>query len=163
MTSVRTPFKALLLAGLLAGASHAALAQTPPPPPAAGHAAMGPRDPAKIQARMVQHQAELKAKLKLSASQEGAWTSFIAAMQPPALMPRPDHAEMDKLSTPERIDKMRAMRAARDAEVDKRMDATKTFYAALTPEQQKIFDTSRMPHGEHGGPAGPGAHRMPKG
>ena len=35
---------------------------------------------------------------------------------------------------------MQAMKAQRDAEFAKRADAT-TFTAALTPEQQKIFDT----------------------
>jgi len=35
---------------------------------------------------------------------------------------------------------MRALRATRLAEMDQRGDATKTFYAALTPPQQKAFD-----------------------
>jgi Spy/CpxP family protein refolding chaperone len=51
-----------------------------------------------------------------------------------------------KLTTPERLDKMQALKAERDARMDKRIDATKSFYAALTPEQQKVFDSQR-----HGG------------
>jgi protein CpxP len=31
-----------------------------------------------------------------------------------------------------------------NAAMDKRGDATKTFYATLTPEQQKVFDTHMM-------------------
>ena len=48
--------------------------------------------------------------------------------------------DMDKLTTPERIDRMRAMRAQHAAEADRRGEATKAFYATLTPEQQKTFD-----------------------
>jgi periplasmic protein CpxP/Spy len=59
---------------------------------------------------------------------------------------------MDKLTTPQRIDKMREMRTQRMAAMDKRMDATKTFYAALSPEQQKTFDAEhKMRGGRHGG------------
>jgi hypothetical protein len=48
---------------------------------------------------------------------------------------------MEKLTTPERIDKMMAMKAARDAQINSRMTATKTFYVSLSPQQQKVFDT----------------------
>ena len=114
-----------------------------------------------MQARIAQHQAELKAKLKLTPAQEGAWTAFTASMQPPVHGARPDRAamkaEFDKLTTPERIDRMRALRAQRMAEMnaamDKRGDATKTFYAALNADQQKVFDSQRMGRGGkgHGG------------
>lgn len=147
----------LALAGLMAtGAS--ALAQGTPPAgqntgPRSEH--MGKHDPAKMQAMMARHQADLKVKLKLTPAQEGAWTAYTTAMQPPAgLHQRPSdaqRAEMDKLTTPERIDKMRAMRAERmtqmNAEMDKRGNATKTFYAALTPEQQKVFDAEHQKRG----------------
>ena len=57
-------------------------------------------------------------------------------------------AEMAKLTTPERIDKMREMRTQRmtemNAAMDKRAEATKTFYATLTPEQQKTFDAEQL-------------------
>ena len=155
MPSIRTPFKGLVLAGLLAtlgATAFAADAPPPPPPPAAG---MTPHDPAKMQEHMLKRQAALKAQLKITAAQEGAWTTFTSSMQPPAKGPRPDKADFEKLTTPERIDKMRAMRAERDAEMDKRADATKAFYSVLSPEQQKVFDAHAMPHmrggpGDHG-------------
>ncbi len=62
--------------------------------------------------------------------------------------PRPDMAGMAQLTTPERIDRMRALRAQHNAEADRRDDATKTFYAALTPAQQKVFDAEHV--GMHG-------------
>jgi Spy/CpxP family protein refolding chaperone len=116
------------------------------------HAGMHRPDPAKMQERMARHQAELKAKLKIAPEQEAAWTSFTAALAPPAhLAQRPDRAEMEKLSTPERIDRMRALRATHQAEMDKRADATKAFYAALTPEQKKVFDAEHLRHERQAG------------
>ena len=53
---------------------------------------------------------------------------------------------------------MRALRNQRMAEMnaamDKRGEATKAFYAALTPEQQKTFDAEHKKHGPHGGRGG---------
>nr|WP_315427066.1 Spy/CpxP family protein refolding chaperone [uncultured Albidiferax sp.] len=156
MASIRTSIQGLVLTGLLAGLGQAAMAQSPAAPPPTPAERMAKLDPAKMQAHMLKRQAELKAKLKITAAQEAAWTTFTASMQPPAHGPRPDRAEFDKLSTPERIDKMRAMRTERDAEMDKRGDATKAFYAVLSPEQQKVFDASAMPHRGQGGPGGHG-------
>ena len=166
-------FNTFVLAGLLAAASAGALAEGPTTPapaaqsnaagPQAGHRMTGRHDPAQMQAWMAKRQAEMKAKLKITPAQEGAWTAFTAAMQPPARMrggERPmaaQRAELDKLTAPERIDKMKALRTQRmsemNAEMDQRGDATKAFYAALSPEQQTVFDAE---HRKMGGPAGPG-------
>ncbi len=123
---------------------------------------MGKMDPARMQARMDKRNAELKAQLKITSAQESAWTAYTAAMTPPAelMAKRPDPAEMAKLPTPERIDKMKALRTQHmsdmTAAMDKRAEATKALYAALTPEQQKVFDTSspryQGPKGPRGGP-----------
>jgi Spy/CpxP family protein refolding chaperone len=100
---------------------------------------------------MAQRKAALKTALKLSPEQESAWTAFEAATQPPKMGEhhRPDPAEMAKLTTPQRIEKMQAMKADRDAFMSKTMEATKTFYATLTPEQQKTFDVQTLrSHGQ---------------
>ena len=182
MKFARTSINSLILAGLLAGAgvmaqdTDAAPAALTPPTSATtsqpgqphhGEHKMGRHDPAKMQAWMAKRQAEMKARLQITPAQEGAWTAFTAAMQPPAHMMGGDRpmaaqrADLDKLTTPERIDKMKAMRTQRmsdmNAEMDKRGDATKAFYAALSPEQQKTFDAEhrkmggRQGHGHHGG------------
>lgn len=170
-------FKPVLLAGLLATLGFAAFAQAPGADPHAGMMGMGGamhegmdqhhRDginPARMQARFDKRFAALKVQLKLSAAQEGAWTTFTAAMKPPAdlLAKRADHAELAKLPTPERIDKMKTLHAQHVADMTTAMDqrgaATKTFYATLTPEQQKVFDANAMrplaghgpKHGRHG-------------
>ena len=175
---MQSGFKSLLLAGLLASAGFASFAQTAPAdtakaPMAAASGPMqhrgamgmhGRMDRSKMEAMMAKHHAALKAKLKLTAEQEGAWTTFTTAMKPPAHMdhPRMDRAEMAKLSTPERIDKMHALRtqhmADMNAAMDKRDDATKAFYAVLNDDQKKVFDAehARMGarHGEHHGSKG---------
>ena len=159
----------LVLAGLLAAAGASAMAQTAPLTPAPAPAAMGMaaghhgqrmdrHDPAKMQAMVAKRQAEMKARLQITPAQEGTWTAFTAAMQPPvhgARLTPEQRAEFDTLSTPERIDKMRAMRTQRMAEMnttmDQRGEATKTFYAALSAEQKKTFDAEHKKLGQHEG------------
>ena len=146
----------LIAAGLLAALGLSAVAQTVAPVPGANPAAATSRegrDPAKaqerharMQERMNQRLAEFKQKLQLTPGQENAWTSYADALKP-AQFNRPDHAEFAKLSTPERIDRMRAARATRMAEMDRRGEATKTFYAVLTPEQKKVFDAESLHRG----------------
>ncbi|HWP10333.1 MAG TPA: Spy/CpxP family protein refolding chaperone, partial [Ramlibacter sp.] len=137
-------------------------AQTPPAPPAAGSAPgmareqHGRFDPARMQERVARRLAELKQKLQITPAQEGAWTAYTAALKPDANFVRPQPGELEKLTTPERIDRMRALQAERAARMDKRFDATKTFYAALSADQKKIFDaaTLRRGHGRHHGAGG---------
>ena len=162
----------LLLSGVMAASGTAALAQTPPAPLAApptgmrdsaaapmdGHHGKNYADPANTQAMMIKRQADMKARLKITPAQESAWTVFTSAMQPPAgrmgwRQSPEQRAEMAKLTTPERIDKMRALRTQRSNEMnamaDKRDDATKTFYAALSPEQKTVFDAEHANRSRH--------------
>ena len=81
------------------------------------------------------------AKLAITPAQEGAWSTWTAAIKPTPHQ-RPDRAELQSLTTPERIDRMRALRAQRNAEMDRKMDATKVFYASLNGEQKKVFDNT---------------------
>jgi len=56
-----------------------------------------------------------------------------------------------------------AKRAEREALAAKRAEATKTFYAGLTPEQQKTFDAETVHFGGHGGHRGHHGHGGPDG
>lgn len=174
MAFARKPLQSFILTSLLATVGAVAIAQGPASTlptqatPAKPHGErMGRHDPAKMQAWMAKRQAELKTKLKLSPAQESAWASYAAAMQEPLRAgARPDaaaRAEFDKLSTPQRIDKMRALRTQRMAEMnaamDKRGEATKSFYATLNPEQQKVFDAESTRRDGHGGKHG--RHHQP--
>ncbi len=169
-TELKTLSRSLVVAGLMAGSAFIAVAQTSPMAsgPMAGASAPtmhdGHRGPArgmhdgerwaKMDAMVAKHMAELKTKLKITAAQEGSWTTFTTAMKPPARpdMARPDRAEMEKLTTPERIDKMRALRAQqsteRKANMEQRENAVKAFYADLNADQKKTFDAehSKMMH-----------------
>ena len=122
----------------------------------------------QMQKRHAEHQAQLKTTLKITAAQEPAWNAYVAGT---AHTPRMGHQakgeDWSKLTTPQRLDKMQAHKAERDAQMSKRIDAVKTFYAALTPEQQKVFDTQGHNgfhragmKGEHGmgGKGGHGGH-----
>ena len=152
-------FKPLLIAALLATAGLTAFSQSPMGA-GMGHDCMdqaGHMDPARMQGWMDKRNAALKAKLKLSAAQEPAWATYTAAMKPPAdMMARQaQHNELAKLPTPESIDKMKALHSQHMTEMtatmDKQGEATKTFYATLTPEQKKLFDSAVMPrHGDKG-------------
>lgn len=189
MISLRQRIVWASLLGSAALASSGAFAQAPAAPSAAAPTAAvaqadnaaGPKaqhkrmDPVKRMERMQEHRAKrlaaLKEKLKLNAGQEGAWSTFTTANQPPAgaRPPRMDRAEFAKLTTPERLERMQTRQAERTAMFAKRADATKTFYAALTPDQQKTFDSEtahfggpRGHHG-HGGPGGPRGSAPAKG
>ena len=108
----------------------------------------------RMQARQAKHLQELKAKLQLAPTQDAAWTGFTGVLQ---ARPTPHTApgtgqDLAQLSTPERLERMKAMRTQHQSEMnafmDRRADATKALYAALSPEQQKVFDaeTARMMH-----------------
>jgi len=125
-----------------------------------GQPGQGRMNLARMQARIDKRNADLKAQLKITATQEAAWTTYVAAMKPPASkMTQPsDWAEIVKLPTPERIDKMKTLRTQHmlemNAAMDKHGEASKALYAALTPEQQKVFDAQAMGRPGRGGPMG---------
>lgn len=177
---MRPEFRTIVLTGLLATAGIGSVfAQTSPAPaPQAAPTVApqsGPRgpgghegrfDPAKREARMQKHFAEMKAKLRITPEQEGNWNTFVTSMRPPEggmRGQRPDRAEFARLTTPQRIDKMREMRARHQAEADRRGDSIKAFYATLTPAQQQTFDALPPPHFGHHGPEGHGPHGGPGG
>lgn len=101
---------------------------------------------AKFAEMVAKRQAALHDKLKITAAQEPAWQAFIAAMTP--TMPTPPATRGASMTAPERIDQHLAMAKQHLATMETRAAATKTFYAQLTPEQQKIFDTeaAKMHH-----------------
>jgi len=101
--------------------------------------------------RMAKYQARLHDKLKLTAAQEPAWTTFTAANAPKKPMGdwKARHAAMAKLSAPERMEQWIAMSKERIADQESRLAALKTLYAVLTPEQKKVFDDS-VPGGKDG-------------
>jgi len=151
MTRLNTTRFALSV--LLAGTALAAVV------PAQAQPMMGEmgvhHDEGRMHERMTKHwekrQTELKAKLRLTATQEPAWNAFVQGMKMPAkpLMQPLDREALAKLNTPERMEKMSSVHeanlAAMQAHVKQRSEATRTFYNQLTAEQQKVFDAETLP------------------
>ena len=156
---------ALLGATILAvGGAGVAIAQAPPPK----HDEMGEHhmhgDPAAMMQRHAQH---LRDALQLTPAQEPALQTLLSSMKPPEgaheHMMKGGHEEMEHLTTPQRLEKMRSMMTEHMAAFDAHAQAVTRFYAQLTPTQQKAFDAlspMMMHHGMGGMHGGMGEHGM---
>lgn len=118
---------------------------------------------ARWQQKREQRAQKLKDKLQLTDAQLPAWERFQQALQPSGHA-RAQRGELRGLSTPERIDRMRAQRQERMARMDQRDEAVKAFYAQLNAEQQKVFDAqgmrgARKGHGDRHGMRHHGQHQ----
>ncbi len=162
-----SPLRVLGL-GLILAAPGLVLAQNapPPPPPAEGpagahHWGHGPM----AQGHWSPEGRHLKAVhdiLGITPDQEPAFQAYASALHPPRPAPGapehdwPDHKALAAMTTPERLDLMAKRMDAREAKMHAHFErvatATKTFYAALTPEQKRIMDSlPELGHGEgHG-------------
>jgi periplasmic protein CpxP/Spy len=149
----RSLIVAAILAGI-AGVSATAIAQGAGPQ-AGQHA----QRMEQMHQRHAEHQTQLKSALKITAAQEAAWNAYASGTAPnPAMKGHMAREDWSKLTTPQRLEKMQTQRAERDTAMGKRVEAIKTFYAALTPEQQKVFDTQA--HGGFQRAGMKGEHRM---
>jgi hypothetical protein len=128
MKSIRTT---LIATALMAGLTGLALAQNTTAPADNARAGRMEKMREHKAERHTQHLTELKAKLNLQGAQEPAWSSFTQSLQHPAHTARPERASLEKMTTPERLDQMQAMKAQRDAHMQQRAEATKVFYASL--------------------------------
>ncbi|GGZ04071.1 Spy/CpxP family protein refolding chaperone [Pseudoduganella plicata] len=106
-------------------------------------------DPAKRAEHIAQRQQKLHDALKLTAAQEPAWNTYIAAINPQTPVGRADRVGFKDLPAPERMEKMLELQKERLAKQESRLAALKTFYAVLTPEQQKTFDAATAHQGRH--------------
>ena len=141
--------------GALTGVAFAQTLQSAAPPHAAapqGDAAQmhdGRRDPA-------QRGDRLRQMLKLTANQEPALQTWLAATAPKSRDHKGERAKVQAMTTPQRLDYQLANAAKREAGLKTRADATKRFYATLTSEQKAVFDAMPMMRGR--GDKGHGGH-----
>ena len=146
---------AAVATALLASLSLPSFAQTSAPAeqPAAAQKAPEPHQHQRGDKRgdrmehMKQRMEKLKAELKLTPAQQAAWATYTQAMKPGERPAPGDREAFAKLTTPERIDHMRELRTERNAQAERRAEATKAFYATLTLAQQKTFDAQTLQYG----------------
>jgi hypothetical protein len=125
----------------------------PGPPPMAGDGpGGGPGGPRHHRFDPEAHTQHLRDVLQLRADQDGALKAYLAATGPKDWSKdRADRNRADgppkPLTTPERLDRETEHLTRAKA----RIDATRTFYAALSPSQQKAFDAMGPMGGGHGG------------
>lgn len=113
--------------------------------------AQGPHeghDSARFAERMQEHRAahlaQLREKLNLQASQQAAWDAFVAATT--ITPPTTPHTDPSTLTAPQRLEQMLNRLRDHETRLAAHLQAVKTFYAALSPEQQKIFDDNFKKH-----------------
>lgn len=138
--------KMLLIGSLLAGTATAAFAVDAncpigPMGEQGWHAERGWQrmDPAKRDTFIAQRQKALHDKLKIQPKQEAAWKAYTESMKPGQMMPPP--AANPAAKAPERMEQQIKLMGAHQEAMQKHLEAFKTFYNQLTPEQQKIMDS----------------------
>jgi protein CpxP len=123
------------------------------------------RPPPQFQAMREAHERQraqdLRTILRLRPDQEPALTAFLQSHKPP--MPPPG-APPGAMTTPQRLDEMARREAEHARAHQRRTDAVRAFYAALSPDQRPVFDAlMRMQEGGRGhgdwGHRGFGGHR----
>jgi hypothetical protein len=145
-TSLRSGFTALAFALLAVPA----LAQTPPPADGAHrHGPDGPRMHEMMEKHREAAAHDLHTILNIRPDQEAAFSAFEASMTPPPREEKMkhDHAAMTAMTTPQKLDMMQARMTKHLERMQTRIAAVKTFYAALSPQQQQVFDALHRMHG----------------
>ena len=94
--------------------------------------------------RFDKRMSALHTDLKLSASQEAAWTEFSGKMKP-VKMDKPGHQDWTDMSTPDRLDQMLDNMKSHEKNMAEHAAAVRTFYGTLTPDQKKVFDKHFQP------------------
>ncbi|MEO8408129.1 MAG: Spy/CpxP family protein refolding chaperone [Oxalobacteraceae bacterium] len=152
---MRSFSKSIIIGMTVLGLGGTALAQIPPSDGAGKTGTMQNKQDKyekrgeRMHEHMAKRQAELHAKLKLNASQEAAWKTYTDSMTPPDRSQRPDRAALQNMPAPQRMQAMLDRMKQGQTRMESHLAALKTFYAVLTPEQQKIFDAEFGQHRGH--------------
>lgn len=107
-----------------------------------GHGAMSAE---KMRGKMADRMSRLHDSLKLTDEQESAWSEFDGQMKPAPDLPQPNF-DGEELPAPERMARKIEQMKAHIARMEGHIPVLRAFYAELTPEQQKIFDSEFMHH-----------------
>jgi hypothetical protein len=87
--------------------------------------------------------------LRLQLDQHPAWRAYkdaVAEVRAEQSHAAAEAARLNDLTTPERLDALRAQLHEQEAELDRQARATAALYAVLSPEQRRAFDAmTRLP------------------
>ena len=87
--------------------------------------------------------------LQLQLSQHPAWRAYkdaSAEQKADAARSASEAAQLNAMTTPERLDALRAQLQAQAQSFERQAAATQAFYAVLSPDQRRIFDdVTRLP------------------
>lgn len=119
-----------------------------------GHGAKHEQMKAAWGERAAKRTLKLQEALKLTPAQQSAWSSYTSAIKPPERADRGERGAWKTMAAPDRMAKRIEMAKQRVTMMETRLEATKAFYAVLTPEQKKLFDQNSMRGGHRMG------HRM---
>ncbi len=98
---------------------------------------------------------DLHAILHIRPDQEAAWQAYKQGMTPPAgiiATLRSSAQRAVSMTTPQRLDLQEQNHALESTIFHHQIDAARKFYAALSPEQQRIYDQISTPRVNQGGP-----------
>lgn len=124
-----------------------------------GHGAKHEQMKAKWGERAAKRELKRQETLKLTPAQQAAWSTYTSAVKPAANKERTERGAWNTMAAPDRMAKRIEMARQRVTMMETRLEATKAFYAVLTPEQKKLFDENSMQRGGHKTGHGMG-HRM---
>jgi hypothetical protein len=154
----RIAMAGLGLSVCLAGAAIAQGYNQSGPPSYGPQQSDGP-PPAPTPAEMAR---QLRQRLRLRPDQGVALNSFVQAVAPPPGMEekmRRDEEAARTMTTPQRMDMMISQMDEMRRMMLSRAQATKAFYAQLSPDQQHAFDLMGAEDGQGGPGGGPGAYQ----
>ena len=87
--------------------------------------------------------------LQLQFSQHAAWRAYkdaAAERHADAAQSAAQAAQLNAMTTPERLDALRSQLQAQQQSFERQAAATKAFYAVLSPDQRRTFDeVTRLP------------------
>jgi len=112
--------------------------------------------------------SRMKSELKITAAQETQWNAYAETRRKHVreadkrMQERraqmAESRDRPRFNAVERMERRQARMAEMSARMADTLAAVKPLYAALTPEQQKVFDERRGPRGRHGGSHRRGGH-----
>ena len=141
-----------LIAGVVTGVALAVAGATfaqPSGGPGSGHVSFFKGDPAvKVEA----HLTDLKAQLKITPAQEGAWQAYVIQVKQQAATRQAAHAQMQAAAAtaPERLEQRTAALQQQAAGMVATTKAFTALYNSLTPEQRAVADQKVAMPGHHG-------------